>query len=1228
MKILKLTLENINSLKDKWEIDFESPDYSSGIFAITGPTGSGKSSVLDAICLALYGKTPRIQQISQSANEVMNRESSHCMAQLEFETAQKKYRAYWAQKRAKARTEKGNPFSPVQTTLEEMDETGNWKLIANSILRKAEKLEEITHLSFTQFTRSVLLAQNGFAAFLNAKRDEQAETLEKLTGTEIYSGISKEVFNLHKGKEVQFQEENTRLELIEVFSPEQRDAFEFDLKNNRAALHKLEKLNQQLIVSAAWLKELNELTEKTNKSREDLSNLEGKSEEMEKRKLENERAMKAEKIGYLHARVQEKQLTRKKTEERIGQLEKELMPAQKACSELRGQLDLAAQELSVKKEEEEKKQPLYDEISALDADIKNTDQRKNALEKEYVSAKSQLETDEKGLFKLQDLKKKLEAELRTLLNKIEADAAGAFFSRSRDWISDAFVQLKQNESLIASHKKDLEAKHSEIQVKQKALNSVDKELTALQAKQGRAEDEIKNILIQLKQLQENKTVSQLEEERGRLGTLLVHLQALQRELDSLEANKNDLKRLSNAFDQREAQIKQISIEIDQLQKFKATDESHLESLKLLVQIDESTKLRAALEPGHPCPVCGSLEHPFAQHLPEEVKGAKQKLKKVRADIEETEKLLEVSKKKLASLDGLNTGAKDDLEALKNKILQQEKGLSKLVPSSESALLKPLTREQAEARQKETLETLEKITEAISAANNLLTRQKAKEEERESIAASIRNKEKDAARFNSEIEILKSTADEYLNRKTEAERKRDEIWETATAKVFSALTIPGFKPQQADARILSDWIKAGESYNESVQSSKEMSQKITELQNKEEGEAEKVQRSTSFVEKTNQELNKAKEALRALEDERAAKFGKKSVAEERLQAQKALKDLSEKLDELRKAHSQKVRDAELLTNEKRLKEESLQAEKSELVNAEAAWSAGLKEQGFSDEASWKEAMRPAETISLNQQIYEKYRVNLEQARAVLANHITQLKEKTERKVTEKNEEQVESELNELKRQMSDLNAQNGALEERLAADNKNLQSRKTIEDELKVLKKDLAVWRQLNSLIGSSSGNKYREYVQSLVLVYLLNNANKELSKLSPRYLLTKGKELEIMVRDSDLGGMIRPVSNLSGGETFIVSLSLALGLSRMASRNIRIDSLFLDEGFGTLDDDSLEKALTALANLHQQGKLVGVISHVDQIKQRMMTQVKVERSNQPGVSVLNGSGVRRVGKSC
>ena len=190
MRILGVRFKNLNSLTGEWHVDFTHPDYSSdGIFAITGPTGAGKTTIMDAVCLGLYGRTPRLDKVTKSSNEIMSRQTGECFAEVTFETQKGRYRCHWSQHRARKK-----PDGELQQAKHEdsrcriragagiKDNPGRW------IHR-----EKATGMNFERFTRSMLLAQGGFAAFLQAPPNERAPILEQITGTEIYSQISMKV---------------------------------------------------------------------------------------------------------------------------------------------------------------------------------------------------------------------------------------------------------------------------------------------------------------------------------------------------------------------------------------------------------------------------------------------------------------------------------------------------------------------------------------------------------------------------------------------------------------------------------------------------------------------------------------------------------------------------------------------------------------------------------------------------------------------------------------------------------------------------------------------------------------------------------------------------------------------------------------------------------------------------------------------------------------------------
>ena len=177
-----------------------------------------------------------------------------------------------------------------------------------------------------------------------------------------------------------------------------------------------------------------------------------------------------------------------------------------------------------------------------------------------------------------------------------------------------------------------------------------------------------------------------------------------------------------------------------------------------------------------------------------------------------------------------------------------------------------------------------------------------------------------------------------------------------------------------------------------------------------------------------------------------------------------------------------------------------------------------------------------------------------------------------------------------------------------AENRRLHAERGAE--LAAESERLGVWRRLHTLIGSADGGKFRTFAQGLSLDALLRRANRHLAKLTDRYLLLRdtSKQLELVIEDLHQAGARRPMESLSGGESFLASLALALGLSDLAGRNVRIDSLFIDEGFGTLDADTLDTALCALESLRQADKTIGVISHVGLLKERIGTQINVEKT--------------------
>ncbi len=225
MKILEVSFGNLNSLKGEWKIDFREPEFTqSGIFAITGATGSGKTTILDAITLALYGQTARQKNLSNS-NEIMTRGAGNCFAEVIFQgKSGEVFRSRWSQRRARDRAD-----GRLQTPQILLDKVGKESIETEKITTWKKRVEEITGLNFERFIRSVMLAQGQFAIFLTSNQSKKSEILEQITGTEIYKKIGEKVYQKFKQKRESLERVKEKLNNQEPMSKSQKEEIESNI---------------------------------------------------------------------------------------------------------------------------------------------------------------------------------------------------------------------------------------------------------------------------------------------------------------------------------------------------------------------------------------------------------------------------------------------------------------------------------------------------------------------------------------------------------------------------------------------------------------------------------------------------------------------------------------------------------------------------------------------------------------------------------------------------------------------------------------------------------------------------------------------------------------------------------------------------------------------------------------------------------------------------------------
>lgn len=1084
MKIRELRLNNLNSLYGNWEIDFTAPDYEdSGIFLITGPTGAGKTTVLDAICLALYGKTPRLSSITKSGNEIMSRHTAECSAEVVFETNEGIFQARWAQRRAQNKVG-GNLQAQNREISFRNPATGEFDILESYSSRVNEIVHEKTGMTFERFTRSMLLAQGQFAVFLQAKDDERSETLEQITGTEIYTLVSQRVFERHKVEKEKLDIIEREVDQIEQLSDEAFLELEIE-KSEKSRIISVQQRNIETInIQQEWLRKLDVLKKEIAANEDAISEHRKRIDESAPERLKLSSAEKAKRV-------------------------REFYDAMTACrtqvTEDSAKLKAATDELAA----------LENDKSAREKQLAEVTQRRQSHQEETSALLKQIKS-------VRELDTRIAATAKTL-TELKTKA-----SSNRQKIDTAEAQLETTQKDRRKSEEELEV-HRDYLKKHPADETLIRDLSVLreQADQWRKVDETRSLL-------EKKTP-----------TLLTELKETQdkrkAKTERLESTQTQYSELQKTISQSENNYQTLLN--GQLLREIRTEEEHLdEKLRLEEKVINLEKERAELIDGQNCPLCGATEHPYAHgSLPQP---------------NQTRDALKLVRNRLKQLETCDL----EIQALKN-------------------------------RKNETAITLEKLKGEVAVFDNQLS---ALNKDISHQKAEIEKTGKEADRCSSAIR--KSLGLYAIDENRSIEQALSELKVREAKWVEHEKAIRQLTEQTAENR------EKIASFNATLKTLKEESAALST------------------------ELDSCSEIYAEQKNARIALFGERDPESEEERLQKETSELESLVKQATdQAHSAREKVAEknsLITDLKsRLEKTKPKLEKSELTFA-----AESREHGFDSETAFLSAcLSHDEMEALRQRITEldKRATELEAIAKELKSKLA-LEEK--RQLTSETIEKLESKKLPLIKTNSELSEAIGQLTAKLELEQTNREKKRARLSEYASQKALYSPWKKLNELIGSADGKKYRNFAQGLTFEVMVSHANQQLARMTDRYLLQRdlnpAKALTLNVVDHYQGGEVRPTTNLSGGESFIVSLALALGLSRMASDQVRVDSLFLDEGFGTLDEETLEEAIDSLATLKKEDKLIGVISHVPALKERLSVQLRIDQKS-GGKSELSGPGVSR-----
>lgn len=1214
MKITAVRIHNLASIADA-EIDFlASPLKDAGLFAITGDTGAGKSTVLDAICLALYTKTARLKGDKgnlidfngdniklNDARNLLRRGKWEGYAEVDFSGQdQQLYRArYSIQRTHKKVTGK---LKVAEHTLHSLpDET----LIADkSTTIKA--IENKIGLTFEQFSRAVLLAQHEFAAFLKATSDERAQLLECLTGTDKFSRIGQRIFERNKAVKDKFELLTASLASYTLLSDE-------ELSEKKHTLDELKKQTEHTKTTLAnteqgvnWYKQAHSLEQALTAAQQ---NEQQAIDALDAVKVQTEQAKQAKSaLEIKDNRQRFKSLTVQNSQ--LNSQIKELNALDHAAliNEQASKVKKQQSELATAKQQQQTAEPVITKARELDSQL--------AIFTQSITSLTQQKTKEQQ--QLSELQQQLQQ------NNLSVEQATTQSAHHKQW-------LQENNQL-----KPLATDWNYFNHSFKQFFNTTTQLKTLEQQKQATTLQLSTLATKL-----NEQNNQLEHAEQVLSTEKQNLNKLtqQQEQFSIEQCDNQLKNIDYLKEQR-ARYKQFNQELKHTaqqqsnvaEKLTQSEQTNTTLLAQLSSKEQALKhaeqslnqarlrasehvehLRAQLLPNEACAVCGATEHPFANNQSQPFNnlitdfentytGAKQQHLDAQTQLHQhqTQHAVLVAEHKQQSQAIADAQAK--MLDIKNTMQAAKTDLNDLSIEQLDDTHKQLSEQKAQyfAAQKQQ----NQLQETVNQLQNTVKKEQTAQQQLNTQHVEL----------NNQLTMLNNKHQELLSQRKALISELNSHFENS--QFWQAL--------QTGALTLSELGEQVEQYQhqqlqlehtqKQLDSANLQLQQLTPLMTKAEQQ----------VSKLNDDLTQEQQQHNNTQQQRLALFDNQTISADDYQAQlnRQVEQCQGELNQSQRAHDSviKQRDEQAITL-KNL-EQRFADNSQELTTLEIRYNAWFEEFSalYADISHQQiEVLLAISNDDIKEQLKHSEQLSqaLVDARAALkqqqqANEQHQQNNKPAHSEAQLIEQQTELTAQQTQSQ-NNLLTINTAIEQH----NQNAKALEGKQAELSKLKQQVEQWHLLNKVLGDATGKTMRNLAQTQTLKILLHYANSHLKTLNKRYELTAiADSLDIAIIDRDMADEQRSVNTLSGGESFLVSLALALGLASLSSNKVQINSLFVDEGFGTLDSETLSIAMDALDSLQAQGRKVGVISHVSEMSERVATQIHVAKKP-GGYSTIN-----------